>query len=413
MTDAQQSVSEYADFDPFSAHRDDPYPYFAQLRDERPVMPSAMMGGAYLVTRYEDVLRVVHDPGTFSSVGSLPVPAASNPPEVIRALPGFALVETIASGVEVDAPRHTRMRTNFLRAHRGPRVSALAPRIEQQAHALLDEVAADGRADLAAAYADPLTLWATNTLLGVPEADHRRFEGWAHAMAAILTPTAPLDRKLEAARQLHEYQDWAADWVRDRRESPRDDVFSTYAAGDPGAGVAPLQDDELLYSALLHWVAGFDTTRNGILSTLFLMLREPALWERATDARQVEDIVEEALRMDAPHRGLLRVTTRDVTVGGVDLPAGTPLLLMFGSANRDERFFPDPDICVLDRPNARQHLSFGAGDHRCPGATMARYELRTAARVAATRLPTARLDGEPRWRADYFFRGLELLNVTW
>jgi cytochrome P450 len=109
----------------------------------------------------------------------------------------------------------------------------------------------------------------------------------------------------------------------------------------------------------------------------------------------------------------MRVTTRPVTVAGADLPAGTPLLLMFASANRDEHVFPEPDTCVLARPNARRHLAFGAGDHRCVGATMARYEMRIAARVAAGRLPGAQLDGTPQWRADYYFRGLRELNVTW
>jgi cytochrome P450 len=203
------------------------------------------------------------------------------------------------------------------------------------------------------------------------------------------------------------------DWRDQRRAAPADDVFSTFAAGEPEHGAEPLQDNEILYTALLHWVAGYDTSRNAILSTLYLMLGHPELWARATDARAAEAIAEEALRIDAPHRGLMRVTTKPITIQGVDLPAGTPLLLMFGSANRDERTFPEPDACAFDRPNAKHHLTFGAGEHRCPGATMARYEIRTAARVAATRLPGAQLDGTPQWRADYFFRGLEELRITW
>jgi cytochrome P450 len=288
------------DFDPFDEHRDDPYPLFALMRNRFPISPSALLGGVLVVTRYEDIEQIATDPVTFSSVGSLPVPAASNPPEVLRALPGFALAEGIASGVEVDAPRHTRMRKTFLWAYRGPRVSALVPDVERRAHALLDSIAGDHRADLAAAYVDPLVDWATNTLLGVPPEVHARFGGWAHAMAAILTPTVAVQAKLDAARRLHEYQDWAAQWRDRRRVSPADDVFSTFAAGDPDHGIEPLQDNELLYAALLHWVAGYDTTRNGILSTLYLMLREPGLWTSATDPRHaeavVEDIVEEALR---------------------------------------------------------------------------------------------------------------------
>lgn len=411
MSDAAKPAAGCPEFDPFREHRNDPYPLFAQMREQFPVAQSQTLGGIYLVTRYEDIERIASDPETYSSVGSLPVPVASNVPEVIEALPEFAADVDVASGVEVDAPRHTRMRATMLRAYRGPRVSALAADVEEHANALLDQVAGDGKADLATVYAHPLVSRATSMLLGVPEEYHDQYEIWAHSMAAILTPTVPVEEKIEAARRLHDYQAWALQWRDQRRASPGDDVFSTFAAGEPGA--EPLQDNELLYAMLLHWVAGYDTTRNGILSTLFLMLRNPGLWERATDPREAEHIAEEALRFEAPHRGLMRVTTKPVTISGVDLPAGAPLLLMFSSANRDEHAFPDPDVFALDRPNAKQHLTFGSGAHRCPGATMARYEIRTAARVAATRLPGAQLDGQPEWRPDYFFRGLSELRVTW
>ncbi|TCC33885.1 cytochrome P450 [Kribbella capetownensis] len=412
MSDAAMPAVGCPEFDPFQAHRNDPYPLFAQMRERFPVAPNQTLGGVQLVTRYDDIERIASDPETYSSVGSLPVPVASNVPEVIAALPEFATDPDVASGVEVDGTRHERMRTTIQRAYRGPRVSALAADVEQHANALLDRIAGDGQADLLAAYAHPLVSRATSMLLGVPEDYHDRYEIWAHSMAAILTPTVPVEQKLQAARQLHDYQAFALEWRDQRRTSPTDDVFSTFAAGE-GGEAEPLQDNELLYAMLLHWVAGYDTTRNGILSTLHLMLRHPGLWERATDPREAEHIAEEALRFEAPHRGLMRVTTKPVTISGTDLPAGTPLLLMFASANRDEHVFPNADQFVVDRPNAKQHVAFGKGPHLCPGATMARYEIRTAARVAATRLPKATLVGDPEWRPDYFFRGLTELRVTW
>ncbi|MEV0800777.1 cytochrome P450 [Kribbella sp. NPDC050281] len=411
MSDAAMPAVGCPEFDPFQAHRNDPYPLFKQLREQFPVAPSQTLGGVQLVTRYDDIERIAADPETFSSVGSLPVPVAGNVPEVIAALPEFAVDPDVASGVEVDGARHDRMRATIQRAYRGPRVSALAADVERHANALLDQVAGDGRADLAAVYAHPLVSRATSMLLGVPEDYHDRYEIWAHSMAAILTPTAPVEQKLQAARQLHDYQAFALDWRDQRRKAPTDDVFSTFAAGEVGEA-EPLHDNELLYTMLLHWVAGYDTTRNAILSTLYLMLRHPGLWERATDPREAEHIAEEALRFEAPHRGLMRVTTKPVSISGTDLPAGTPLLLMFASANRDATAFADPDQFVVDRPNAKQHLAFGKGPHVCPGATMARYEIRTAARVAAIRLPGAELASEPEWRADYFFRGLTELHVT-
>ena len=124
---------------------------------------------------------------------------------------------------------------------------------------------------------------------------------------------------------------------------------------------------------------------------------------------------EEILRRDAPHRGLFRITTRDTELGGTPLPAGTPLLLLFGSGNRDETVFPDPDAVDLDRANVRDHLAFGRGLHVCPGAPMARAEIRVALEHLMKRLPGLRLaDGfRPTYIASYFFRGLESLHVTW
>ena len=121
------------DFDPFQAHRNDPYPLFEQLRERCPVTPSQTLGGVQLVTRYDDIERIANDPETYSSVGSLPIPIMANVPEVVAALPAFAVDPEVASGVEVDGVRHERMRTTIQRAYRGPRVSALAADVERHA----------------------------------------------------------------------------------------------------------------------------------------------------------------------------------------------------------------------------------------------------------------------------------------
>lgn len=127
----------------------------------------------------------------------------------------------------------------------------------------------------------------------------------------------------------------------------------------------------------------------------------------------VGKVIEESLRRDAPHRGLFRVTTRDVELGGVLLPEGSVLLLLFGSANRDPAVFPDPDEVDLERENVHAHLAFGNGLHVCPGAPLARAEIRIALQSLFERLPALRLaeDYQPTYIASYFFRGLESLWV--
>ena len=148
-------------------------------------------------------------------------------------------------------------------------------------------------------------------------------------------------------------------------------------------------------------------------------------WAAASDGRllrrkglratHLQALIDEILRRDAPHRGLFRITTRDTELGGIPLPAGTHLLLLFGSGNRDETAFPNPDAVDLDRPNVRDHLAFGTGLHVCPGAPMARAEIRVALEHLVQRLPGLRLtEGyPPTYIAGCFFRGLESLDVTW
>jgi cytochrome P450 len=129
----------------------------------------------------------------------------------------------------------------------------------------------------------------------------------------------------------------------------------------------------------------------------------------------VMKVTEEALRRDAPHRGLFRITTREVALGGTVLPQGSLLLLLFGSANRDETVFPNPDVVDVDRPNVHDHVAFGKGLHTCPGAPLARAEIRVALQTLFNQLPGLRLadDYEPTYIASYFFRGLESLRVCW
>lgn len=152
-------------------------------------------------------------------------------------------------------------------------------------------------------------------------------------------------------------------------------------------------------------------------ATILLALGDPTARRRITEdpTRALMQATEEALRRDAPHRGLFRVTTREVELGGTMLPQGSPLLLLFGSANRDETVFPDPDAVDLDRSNVHEHVAFGRGLHQCPGAPLARAEIRVALPTLFDRFPDLRLapDWSPTYIASYFFRGLESLRVTW
>jgi cytochrome P450 len=227
---------------------------------------------------------------------------------------------------------------------------------------------------------------------------------------------APVQARVESARRMADYTRYLQALIDDRRSNPREDLLSDLVHGANGyPGLA----DEYVHNIIrgAARVAGFDTTRDAITATVLLILQNPEIRDRvqADPAKGIPKVTEEALRRDAPHRGLFRITTRDTELGGASLPAGTPLLLLFGSGNRDETKFPDPDAVDLDRSNVREHLAFGRGLHVCPGAPMARAEIRVALETLLQRLPGLRLaDGyQPTYIASYFFRGLESLAVTW
>jgi cytochrome P450 len=399
------------DFNPMiSPHREDPHLFYAAARAQ-PVAFSPSIG-AFMVTRYEDLVTVLADPETYSSAIALPSIWA-NPPEVVAELEGC-----VAEGstlVNADSPAHLPIRRVVDHAFSGRRIRAVLPQLRDRANELIDAFGSEGHADLLAQYAAPFVQTAIGLVMGLPIEDTERVQGWTDDYVLLWNPLAPVDGKVDAARRLVEYERYIGELIEARRAEPRDDLISDMVHG--ADGFPPLSYADMQYLVRGFRVAGYDTTRDTITSTLLLMLSDRGHWERATaePSRLIPKMVEETLRRDAPHRGLMRLTTREVELGGTLLPAGSPMLLLFGSGNRDETVFGEPDAVRLDRPNVREHLAFGQGMHVCPGAQLARTEIRVAVETLTHRLPDLRLaDGyEPTYIASYFFRGLEELRVTW
>ena len=390
-------------------HRDDPHLYYKAAR-ACPVTQSPSFG-AFMVARYDDIRRVIDDPVTFSSAASLPM-IYQNPPEVVAELEGHVPETTLL--VNEDLPGHTGTRAVFNAGFSGARVRAQLPTMRERAEELIGAFADGRRADLVHDYAHPFVETVLNAVIGFPRADAKRISAWTDAVTLLWNPLAPVDGKIEAAIAMRDYTDYLQALIDERRAERRDDLVSDLVHGtDEHPGLDDGHIQNLLRGAR---VAGYDTTLNAITSTVLAMLQNPEIWSAATgQLRTVPRVIEETLRREAPHRGLMRITTREVELGGTTLPAGAPLLLLFGSANRDESTFPEPDAVILDRPNVRDHLAFGAGMHVCPGAPTARAEIRVAVEALVGRLPGLRLaEGyEPTYTASYFFRGLEALDVTW
>ncbi len=416
------------DFNPMtSPHREDPHLFYRAAR-ERPVMFSPSIG-AYMVTRYADLVTVLNDPQTYSSRAALPM-IYDNPAEVTAVLREGNVPETTMV-VNEDDPAHVRFRRVFDAGFTGARVRAMVPLMRERATGLIDgfagldrpelsatdgHPAANGHADLVADYAIPFVQAVISAVIGFPAEDTARIQAWTDDVNMLWNMLAPVEARMASARRMADYTRYLQALIDDRRERPREDLISDLVHGANGYPGVP---DEYVHNMIrgAARVAGFDTTRDAITATVLIMLENPGVRERvlADPARVIPRLTEEALRRDAPHRGLFRITTREAELGGTRLPAGALLLLLFGSGNRDETVFADPDLADLDRANVRDHLAFGRGLHSCPGAPMARAEIRVALETLLRRLPGLRLaDGyQPVYIASYFFRGLESLEVAW
>ena len=254
-----------------------------------------------------------------------------------------------------------------------------------------------------------------DTTLGLADADTDQIQAWSDWQVVSFNPLASVESRVEAARQLGDYTRYLQGLIDERRQDRRDDLVSDLIHG--GNGLPGLPDDRIHSIMRGVRVAGFDTTRDAITTTVLVMLQHPQVHERvmANPARGVPKLLQEVLRRDAPHRGLFRLVTRDTELGGAALTAGSVLLLLFGSGNRDEKVFSDPDLLDLDRANAHKHLAFGKGLHVCPGEPVARAEIRVAVETLLAAKASLRLAPgyTPTYIASYLFRGLERLDVTW
>jgi cytochrome P450 len=398
------------EFDPFTEpHRSDPGAFYQAAHEREPVCWSPVMQ-AWMVTRHADISAILHDPLTYSS--SNVIPSQWDTPEAAEIFTAAGCVAEGSQLIQEDGPEHAILRRVVDHAFSGRRIRPLIPVMQARAGELIDSLSAT--ADLRGQFADPFVRTVISAAMGIPAADVDLVSGWNNDLVVLETPPAPVELKVDAAPRIVAYEHWITALASARRADPQPDFISDLVNGGPGFD--PVSENDLQYLFRGVRLAGHETTRDTITTSIYLMLRERELWEGAVaNAATIPRIIEEVLRYEAPHRGLMRITMTEVELGGVVLPAGSPLVLMYGAGNRDGSVFADPTAVQLSRANIREHLAFGSGRHRCPGEGLARTEVRIALEVLTQRMPTLRLaEGfEPSWAASFFFRGLESLPVTW
>ncbi|HSK16829.1 MAG TPA: cytochrome P450 [Gaiellaceae bacterium] len=397
-------------FDPLAPEqREDPYPVYALARREQAVFHASAYD-LWVVTRHEDVLRVLRDHETFSSAGALKSSPEPYPQEVRDVLAeGWPDMPFI---IEVDPPLHDRIRGLVTKAFTPRRIAELEPRVGEIASALVDGFAADGRADVIERFAWPLPLRVLGELLGLPEGDLPRLHEWGTDWLLLQQP-GPVERRVEHARGLVEMQRYFVSALEEREREPRDDLMSALL-GSRAESDEPLTIPEVAGLPLDLMVAGHVTVTRAIGSALALVFQHPELRGRLRDPDAAPQAIEEILRLESPAQGLFRRTTREVRLGDVTLPEGARVMVHFGSANRDERVFADAETLDPGRGDLGRHVAFGKGIHYCIGAPLARLELRTALPLLLEGLPGLRPADEPPEREAVFFaRGFRRLVVEW
>ncbi len=392
-------------FDP--AVHADPYPTYARLRDECPVHHDGQTGMWWLF-RYADCEEALRSPRLGSPMG---------PPELtsMRLGDGPAASFVRLWMLSLNPPEHTALRRLVSNAFTAGAVEAMRPRIAERVDRLLDGVLSAGRSefDLMAEVAYRIPIAVICGMLGVAEGDHDRFRNLIEENAAVIEPMPSPDQVKAADRASAEMMAFLTDLAARRRVEPQDDLLSALVAVEEDG--RSLTDDEVAGNAGLLIAAGFSTSMLLIGNAVLALLRHPKELDRLRQAPETAGaVVDETLRYDPPIQMWGRTVLEDAEIGGVTIPAGSPVLSVLGSANRDPAVFERPDEFDPGRPaGPHRHLSFGGGVHRCLGAPLARLEAEVTLTALVTRVPDLALAaGDPETVDNMSMRGPKELRVT-
>jgi cytochrome P450 len=354
----------------------DAFPQYARLRNEAPVAWNAT-NGFWAVSRWDDVMAVSTDPETFCSGRGILVMEIG------------ASYDSPPTMMHTDPPEHTVYRKLVQPGFSPGRMRALEGDARRRAKLLIDEIEPGRPVDFVENVAVPFPLYIISALLGMPDEDWRRFYEWSEAVIPGATDWSEDKR---AALQADMHESLLAATV-DRRVDPRDDLISVLAEVE--IEDRKLSDAELAMFLVQLLVAGNETTRNLVSGGLVALAERPAEWERLRrDRALVPTAVEEMLRWTTPVVSFMRTATRDTELGGQAIGEGEPVLMLYASANRDERQFGSTAERFDIGRDPNHHVAFGFGTHFCIGAALARIEARVLLEELLDRFETVELAGE-------------------
>ena len=399
----------------------DPHPYFDYLRDKGPVVREPHHG-VVAVTGYDEAMALYKDIDSFSSCVAVGGPFPSLPFEpygddisdlIVQHRNELPLHEHM---VTMDPPDHTRARSVLSRLLTPARLKENQDFLWSLADEQLDEFVGRGECEFLAEYSKPYSLLAVANLLGVPEVDHKEFR---MALADSHT-VGNLEHDPAAINPLEFLDEKFSFYIEDRRREPREDVLSDLAGAKYPDGSTPEVVD-VVRTATFLFGAGQETTAKLLGAALQILCDRPDLQQTLRDDRSlIPAFIEETLRMESPVKSAFRLARKSTCLGGVDIPAGTVVMVSPGAINRDPKRFEDPHEFRLDRPNVREQIAFARGAHTCPGAPLARVEGRISLERILDRMGDIRANegehgpvGDRRYNytPTFIMRGLNELHI--
>jgi cytochrome P450 len=373
-------------FKPFDLN--DPFPAYADLRREEPVMYDERIDH-FVVTRYDDIKATFDDWQSFSSENAqAPVRPAGEPAKKIMNEGGFTAYSGLSARIPPD---HTRIRGVASKAFSPRRYKVLEPLIRENVNILIDQMKSrGGPGDVVADLAWDLPTITILTLIGVPVSMIPDVKEWANSRAAMTWADLTDDEQIPHAHNMVAYWQFCQKLVSEAKKTPGDDLVTDLV--NLQSGGEPINDHEIasfLYSLLF---AGHETTTTLISNAVRVLLQHKEAYEAIVqDPEKIPGAIDEVLRYSPSIVAWRRKSTKDTEIAGVAIPKGSNILLVMGSANRDDTVFPAPDEFHIDRENARNHLAFGYGIHYCLGNLLAKLQAKVALEEIARRLPNLKL----------------------
>ena len=403
-----------------------PAQIFESLRTESGPVVFLPDLGLYFALDYESVTAAVRNPEVFSSTISAGestnriydtlVEKAKASGELDDLIEGYGSSDRLVLAF-ADPPAHTRHRSLINRAFSPPRVRTLEPNMRTIADRLIDAFIDNGRVELMSEYATALSIRVIASALRCPDDDVPTLKQWADDFLAAIASSVDLeDAEIERFAQSRlDFDRYFTNKLADVRANPGDDLLSDIVHGSAEAE-QPLTADEMLMMFQEFLVGGTETAALAMGSMVVHLTEDPELADRLRgDESLLAPFVEESLRWDHPAQVGFRTATRDTVLGGVDIPAGSTVILHWACASRDPAVFSDPDEFDLERKSRKAHLAFGQGIHLCVGAGLARAEIRIGLERLLARLDDIALAADPAsldWVPSVLMHGRTQVPLT-